>query len=125
MTAFLPTTRVDVLRGSSTNEYGDEVDADTVVASNVPAAVTEGITVTGLSGQVTYQPNSMRAGVVEEFTIRFRPDAGITENDRLLDKRTGAVYQVRAVFSPQAVVGLADQRVIAVRTSSASQPVNG
>lgn len=119
MTAFIPTTRVTVQRGVlAADSWGDQRASTTVAASGVPAAVTEGV-------QRSYQPSGARGGVVEAFTIRLRPGTDVTEDDRLVDERTGAIYQVRSVINPQTVVGIADVRVIAVRAGAASRPENG
>lgn len=118
-TTFIPSTTVAVQRGVlAANEFGDELPATTSVATGLPAAVQE-------KRQRSYQPAEQRGGVVEEFTIRLRPTADVTEDDRLVDERTGAVYQVRTIHHPRSVVGLADVRVTAVRTGAASLPVNG
>jgi hypothetical protein len=37
----IATTRLDVLRGTTTDAYGDEQDTDTVVATGIPASLTE------------------------------------------------------------------------------------
>lgn len=119
MTTYVPSMTVSVMRGAlAPNGFGDELSAATVVATGLPAAVAE-------KRQRSYQPAEQRGGVVEEFTIRLRPTADVTEDDRLLDERTGAVYQVRTIHHPRTVVGLADVRVTAVRTGAASLPVNG
>lgn len=119
MTVFVPSTLVTVMRGVTTDEFGDEIDADVVVASGLPALVTE-------DGQQTGRPADGRdGGVAEQYVIRLRPDADVVELDRLLDQRTTAVYQVTAVYTPQGPTGIADVRVTAVRISSTSLPVNG
>lgn len=125
MTAFLPTTRVDVLRGTTVNDYGDEVDVDTPVARGVPAAVAEARSTVGAAPQQTNLPASARGGVVERFMIRLRPGTVVYELDRLVDQRNGAVYQVTAVYNPQGPAGLCDVRCSALRIAAASQPVNG
>lgn len=128
MTVFIPSTRVTVQRGTAAaNTFGDELPAVTPIATGIPAAVTEGLgSMSGASNtQTSFQPSDMRGGVAELFTIRLRPGTDVTEDDRLLDERTGAVYQVRAIYNPQSLVGLVDVRVAAVRTGAASLPVNG
>lgn len=128
MTAFIPSTRVTIQRGElALSAYGDELPATTAIATGVPAAVVE-TTSSGTAAsnsQVTYQPTDGRGGVVEQFTVRLRPGTDVVEDDRLLDERTGAVYQVRSVYGAHSLVGLADVRVTAVRTGAASLPVNG
>lgn len=128
MTAFIPSTRVTIQRGIALpNTYGDELPSLTEIATGVPACVTEGTGSAsgGSTSQRTWQPNEDRAGVLEEYTVRLRPGTDVLEDDRLLDERTGAVYQVRVVYNPQFLVGLADVRTTAVRTGAASLPVNG
>lgn len=120
MTAFIPSTRVTVLRTeASADSFGDvRPDATAMsVASGVPAAVVEG-------RQTSYQPVDGRRGVVETYTIRLRPSTDVREDDRLLDERTGITYVVTSVSAPHSVAGIADVRVSAYRTGAASQLVN-
>lgn len=127
MSAFIPSTRVTVLRGAAApNSFGDELPADTPIATGVPAAVAEGLgSSQSQNTQRSFQPADQRGGVVETYTIRLRPGTDVLEDDRLLDERTGAVYQVRAIYTPPNLVGLVDVRAVAVRVAATSQPVNG
>lgn len=124
MTVFVPTSVMDVQRGSSTDAYGDAIDTATTVATGLPAAVSEEGGV-GRGQQRRYRPAENRTTLVETFSIRLRPDADIREGDRLVDQRSGAVFQVQDVFNPRSVVGFADVRVTAVQVGEVSQPVNG
>jgi hypothetical protein len=125
VTVFIPSTRLTIQRGVlAADTFGDELPAPTVVASGVPAAVTEGLGSSAENTQTSFQPSDARGGVLELFTIRLRPGADVREDDRLVDERTGAVYQARAIYSPHPFVGLADVRVVAVRTGATSQAVN-
>lgn len=120
VTAFLPTTRVTVLRAEDeADSFGDVRPSTTAmsVASGVPAAITEG-------SQASYQPVEGRRGVVEAYTVRLRPGVDVAEDDRLLDERTGITYVVTAVSAPQSLVGVADVRCATYRTGAASQLVN-
>lgn len=121
MTAFIPTTRVTVERAElAADTWGDVRPSTVDLVTGVPAAITEGVSLAGARHQLTHQPVNGRGGVIEEYTIRLRPGTDVTEDDRLRDERTGAVYQVRSVFNPQSVAGLSDIRVIAIRTGAAS-----
>jgi len=108
------------------NEYGDELPANTTVETGVPAAISEGLGTTGASQhtQRTFEPTEMRGGVVETYTVRLRPGTDVREEDRLVDERTGAVYQALAVYTPPNLVGLVDTRVVARRVAATSQAVN-
>ena len=110
MTVFLPSTTVSVLRGTSIDPYGDEVDIDAAVATALPAAITEG-------KQRTWNPAEQRGGVIEQYTIRFRPGVDVAEQDRLRDDNTGVIYQVREVNRPPRIVSAPDVRVTAVRVA--------
>lgn len=124
MSTFLPTMRVSILRGSHPeNTYGDRHPSTAVTANGVPAAAVETAVLGG--SQTSFVPADERGGVVERYTVRLRPGTDVTENDRLVDEATGAVYQVLSVYQPQSSVGLSDVRVSAVRTGATSQPVNG
>lgn len=118
MSAFLPSSTVTVLRGVSTDAYGDEADDnDTAIAERLPVLITE-------KRQRSYQPAEGRGGTAETFMIRLRPGVDVVEGDRLRDEHTSAIYQVREVSNPSPVIGLVDVRVTAVRISAQSQAVN-
>lgn len=115
MTAFLPTTRVDVLRGGATDTWGDETGlGGATVAARVPAAITE-------TFQRSYLATEGRAGVVESITARLRPGTDVREGDRLVDLN-GTTYQVQTVTSPQSVAGLTDVRASCIRIGAVSAP---
>lgn len=115
MTVFIPTTTVALLRGTTVDTFGDEIDVDVPITTGLPAAVTE-------NAQRSYRRAEGRGGQVETFTVRLRPGTDVTEQDRLRDERTGAVYLVTSVSHPQALTGLADVRVTAARVGAASTP---
>lgn len=121
MTVFIPTTTVTIERADEApDSWGDVRPSTTDLQTGIPAAVTAGVGLIGRTDQRTYQPADARAGVTEDYTIRLRGGVDVTENDRLVDERTGAVYQVVAVFHAQSIVGLADIRVMAMRVGAAS-----
>jgi hypothetical protein len=86
----IATTTVSILRGTTTDAYGDEQDTDTAIATGVPAALTE------QSRRVTTRddptPRTVRYAVA-----RLPAHTDVTDQDRLRDERTGAVYIVDAV----------------------------
>lgn len=129
MSVFLPTTRVTVYRSTVeiNDEFGDPVDFNEPIATGVPVLVTEGSMVANSTRpkQITYKPADQRTTIVENYTLRFRPNADIQEQDRLFDERNGITYLVVDVFNPQAAVGMADVRCLAQRIGALSQPVNG
>ncbi|WP_030506365.1 hypothetical protein [Microbispora rosea] len=101
MSAFIPTTTVAVLRGETTDEYGDPADSDTPVRGGVPISLIE-------RDQRVFVPAENRTTIVRYVTGRVRPHADIREQDRLRDERAGSIYLVEAVSRTASVVGAAD-----------------
>lgn len=105
MSGFLPTTTVAVLRGETTDSYGDPVDTDTPVRARVPISLIE-------QDRRVFVPAENRHTIIRQVTGRARPNADIREEDRLRDERTGSIYLVEAVSRPSSVVGAADVRLV-------------
>lgn len=83
------TTQVTVLRGTTTDAYGDEQDADTVVARNIPASLTE------QSRRVTTRDDPTPR-IIRTAIARVPAGTDVTDQDRVRDQRTGATYIVDA-----------------------------
>lgn len=104
MTAFVPTHRVSILRGETTDVYGDPVDGSTVAASAVPVSIIE-------QNQRVFVPAESRTTIVRMLTGRARPGVDIREQDRLRDDVTASIYLVEAVSHPASPFGQADVRL--------------
>jgi len=115
MSVYVPTTTVRIERGEQLDSFGDPVDLPLVHSTGQPVAITE-------QRQRRFNPAEQRTTLVEEYRIRFRPGVGVREEDRLVDERTGVVYQVKDVHHPPAVGGKADVRVRAVKVGAVSVP---
>lgn len=89
-----PTTTVDVLRGTTVNEWGDTVDADTVVPGlvNLPASIIE-------QRQKVHAPKDVPAQdrIVRIFKGRMQHGLDVRKGDRLRDA-TGAIYLVDNLY---------------------------
>lgn len=103
MYAF-PTTTVSVLRGSTTDDFGDTVAADTVAASGVPFSLLE-------QRRGVYTAVDNRVQQVRYFTGRAPADADILVTDRIMDEATGQVYFVDTVTQVGSPVTLNDLRL--------------
>lgn len=88
----IATTTLTVLRGTTTDAYGDEQDTDTPVATGVIAALTE------QSRRVTTRENPTPR-IVRYAVARVPAGTDIRDQDRVRDERTGAVYIVEAPSS--------------------------
>jgi len=89
-----PTTTVDVLRGTTTNAFGDVVDADTVVPG-----------MTGLAASIIEQRQKVHAPkdspaqdrIVRVFKGRMQRGLDVRKGDRLRDA-AGAVYLIDNLY---------------------------
>lgn len=106
----LATTTVTVYRGTSTDAYGDEQDTNTVVHTGIPASIVEQTRRTSTRDDPT--PRVIRYAVG-----RVTAGTDITDQDRLLDERTGVVYIVEAVSSMASAAVAADLRLELRRTT--------
>lgn len=121
ITVFIPSTTVTIERADEAPDtWGDVRPSTTDLRTGIPAHITAGVGLIGRTDQRSYQAVDGRLGVVEDFTVRLRPGTDVTENDRIVDERTGAVYQALAIFHSHPIVGAADIRVFAVRVGAAS-----
>ncbi|GGW15752.1 hypothetical protein GCM10018980_51840 [Streptomyces capoamus] len=106
----IATTRISILRGTATDAYGDEVDTDTPIAAEIPAALTE------QSRRVTTRDDPTPR-IVRYAVARVAAGTDIQDQDRVRDERTGAVYIVDAVSSMANPAAAADLRLDLRRTT--------
>jgi hypothetical protein len=102
---FIATTTVSVLRGVTTDSFGDPVDADTVVASGVPASLLE-------VRSNARRPVEGRTDNVRGYNLRIRANVTLQRDDRVRDEKTGATYAIDEVVTPVNPVGHAAIRVV-------------
>jgi hypothetical protein len=103
--SFLATTTVSVLRGETTDSFGDPVDADTVVASGVPASLLE-------TRSTARRPVEGRTDNVRSYNLRVRTNLALQRDDRIRDERTGVTYTVDELVTPVNPAGHAATRVV-------------
>lgn len=104
------TTTVTILRGTTTDGYGDEVDTDTPVRTGVPASLIE------QTRRVTTRDDPTPR--IIRYTVgRVTAGTDVTDQDRIRDERTGAVYIVDAVSSMNTAALAADLRLDLRRTT--------
>lgn len=106
----LPTTTVSILRGSTTNAFGDVIDGSTVAASGVPCSLVEQTRTSKTADSPTPR--------VVHFTVgRIAADTDILDTDRLLDESTGQKYIIESVSRLGNPVIQADLRLDLKRTT--------
>lgn len=108
--SFLATTTVTVLRGTAVNEFGDEIDTDTVVDDNIPASILERPVTGG-------RPASGRKDTPRTYVLRMWKQVELQQNDRIRDERTGRTYYVTTDAPSTNPVGLGSTRADLQRVS--------
>jgi hypothetical protein len=91
---ILATTRVTVLGGTVLDNFGDEIDGDTVEASGIPASLIE-------AAKQTFEPVSGTPRIVRTHVCRIQPGLiptglVIDEDKRIRDEVSGETYIVTA-----------------------------
>jgi hypothetical protein len=107
---FYATTTVSVLRGTAVDEYGDELDTDTVAASGIRASIIE-------RSVRDIDPSSGDARTLRRVTGRVASDVDIRDGDRIRDDRTGVVYAVGTRTSPAAFSNVSSMQLDLDRTT--------
>lgn len=86
----LATTRVSVLRGTTTDEFGDEADTATVHTSGIPASLIE-------SNRQAMEPVTGTPRIIRTHICRVPSTTDVSETDRIKDESTSEIYIVVAV----------------------------
>lgn len=110
MPVAIATTTVAVLRGTTTDSYDDEADVATPVYTRIPASLTE------QSRRVTTRDDPTPR-IVRYAVARVAAGTDVTDQDRIRDERTGAVYIIDAVSSMANPALTADLRLDLRRTT--------
>ncbi len=104
------TTTIAVLRGTSTDVYGDETDTATAVRTGIPASLIE------QTRRVTTRDDPTPR-IVRYAVGRVTAGTDVTDQDRIKDERTNAIYIVDAVSSMNSAAVAADLRLDLRRTT--------
>lgn len=108
-------TTVTIYRGTSTNAYGDEVDANTPIMSGVPAAVIE-------THNVVQDPSTPTPRVIRQITCYVSQYTGILNTDRLFDESSGDTYMILSVTRPSTLIGTPPDLRLELKRVTANAP---
>lgn len=106
-------TRCSVLRGTTANWAGDEIDANVPVIEHMPATLIE-------TGHKTQDPSSPTPRTIREITLRLPYWSGVTDKDRILDEKTGDVFMVISVTRPPTIIGAPVDLLISLKRVTAN-----
>lgn len=98
------TTTMTVLRGTTTDGFGDEVDLDTPVYTGLPFSLIE-------QSRRVSDPATGTPRIVRVVYGRTNAGTDLLTADRLRDERTGSVYVINAVTQQAGVGGTPDLRI--------------
>lgn len=104
------TTTVSVLRGTTTDPYGDVMDSDTPIVTGLPISIIE-------QRRKVFTADNPDPRTVRYITGRVGSGTDIRVNDRLKDERTGYVYAVDEIGDPMNPVIATDIQLDLKRTS--------
>jgi hypothetical protein len=102
------TTTISIYRGSTTDEYTDEIDVNdntTLQASGVIASIVE-------QTRRAFVAAESRKTVVKNSIGRCTAGTDIIEGDRVMDERTLQFYFVEAISTPASPRGTPDLRMV-------------
>ncbi|MFD9223813.1 hypothetical protein ACFWDI_28370 [Streptomyces sp. NPDC060064] len=100
----LANTKVSVLTGTSTDEWGDTVDGATVSASAIPASLIE-------KSRLVTTPEQSTPRVIRYTIARLPSNTTVGAEDRIRDDVTGTVYAITSVTAPSGVGHTPDLRL--------------
>lgn len=113
---YLATTRGALMRGSTTNATGDEVDdtgAPVAGWDDFPVGLVE-------KSKAVYDPASGTRRTVRVVAARVPVALPVAEGDRLRDNRTGIIYAiVEQVVVPRSLAGQSSRTLDLKRTGEA------
>lgn len=90
MPAYVATCLASILRGTTENAYGDQVDTNTPIAQHIPMSIIE-------DSHRTFDPVTGTPRVVRTVGGFAPSNTDVTEDDRVLDETHGITYVVQAV----------------------------
>ncbi len=88
----LASTTASIVRGTTTDQWGDEIDDPNAaaVATNVPVCIE-------VTNTNAYDPTTQQIRTIRTISGAIQSDTDITESDRLRDDATGVIYIVEQV----------------------------
>jgi hypothetical protein len=113
MGAETANTSCAILRGTTSNQYGDEIDSNTPFISGLPITLIE-------TGKSVQDPSTPTPRTIRQIYANVPEWAGIVDTDRLLDERTGDVYIIISVTKPPTIIGAPVDTVLGLKRISAN-----
>ena len=102
---------VTVLRGTTSNQFGDTIDANTPVLTGVPAFIAE-------TGKTTQDPSTPTPRVIRQVAGQIGDFTGLLSTDRLMRERDSQLFIVLDVTTPDSLLGAPVDLVLSLKRVS-------
>lgn len=93
---------VSILRGTSTDQWGDTVDNGSVAASGIPAFIV-------VRSRQVYDPSTQTPRTVQTIVGAVGSEVSILDSDQIFDETHSVTYAVESVTQPLAAGITPDQ----------------
>jgi hypothetical protein len=112
MGAETANTSATIFRGTTSNQFGDQIDDNVPLMTSLPITLIE-------TGKNVQDPSTPTPRTVREIYASVPQWAGVLNTDRLMDESTGDVYMIIAVTTPATIIGAPVDTVCQLRRVSA------
>jgi hypothetical protein len=113
MGAETQNVQISILRGTTTNQFGDEIDSNVPLISDLPATLIE-------TGKNTQDPSTPTPRTIRQISCWVPLWAGVRTTDRILDQDTGDIFMVISVTKPPTIIGAPVDEVLQLKRVSAN-----
>lgn len=104
---------ITLLRGTTTNQYGDEIDSNTPLMTGIPATLIE-------TGKTVQDPSTPTPRTIRQIYCSVPYWTGILNTDRLLDERNQDVFIILSVTTPPTIIGAPVDLVLTLKRVTAN-----
>lgn len=105
---FRANTTVSIMRGTTTDGYGDERDTQKPVRTNVIASIIQASPGVGTRAAQVQTPDTTTPRTIRSYSGRLVANTDVRDGDRLKDERNGRVFIVDAITAPDSPVNTPD-----------------
>ena len=104
---------ISLLRGTTSNQFGDTVDSNVPVITDLPVTLIE-------TGKSVQDPSTPTPRTIRQIYLNIPQWTGILNTDRILDQATGDIYIVISVTKPPTITGAPVDTICQLKRISAN-----
>jgi hypothetical protein len=105
-------TTATIYRGSTSNQFGDQVDSNVPLMTGIPVTLVE-------TGKNVQDPSTPTPRTIRQIYCNVPQWTGVTLSDRLMDESTGDIYIIIGIKTPPTTIGAPVDTVLDLRRVSA------